>query len=240
MSPIIAIVAHTDKNRFDMPAVSIPTAYTQAVEKAGGIPLILPFTGNSDLLPRMAAHADGFLFPGGFDMDPAYFNEAPLPELGRVNRELDVFQVAAFETAMEMKKPVLGICRGAQLINVALGGSLFQDIASQFGEPVLDHMQKQIHFGTDHPVEITRGSRLFGMFGSGIMVNSRHHQSVKDPGAGLRITAKSPDGVVEALEHTALPIDLVQWHPELMMLGNQAMAPLFSAFVRSCKGGSAV
>ncbi len=168
-------------------------------------------------------------------MDPAYFSEAPLPELGRVDKELDVFQVAAFETAMEMKKPVLGICRGAQLINVALGGSLYQDIGAQFSTPVLDHMQKQIHFGTDHPVEIAHESRLFGMFGPRIMVNSRHHQSVKDPGKGLMITAKSLDGVVEALEHTTLPIDLVQWHPELMMLGNQAMAPLFDALIKACK-----
>ncbi len=236
MSPIIAIVAHTDLNRFKMPAVSIPTAYIQAVEQAGGIPLILPFTENCDLLPRMSAHADGFLFPGGFDMDPAYFNEAPLPGLGRVDKELDVFQLAAFETAMEKKVPVLGICRGAQLINVALGGSLFQDIGSQFSTPVLDHMQKQIHLGTDHPVEVNPESRLYEMFGQRIMVNSRHHQSVKEPGQELRITATSKDGVVEALEHTRLPIDLVQWHPELMMLDNQAMAPLFDAFINACKG----
>ncbi|MEH0021633.1 MAG: gamma-glutamyl-gamma-aminobutyrate hydrolase family protein [Desulfobacter sp.] len=234
MRPMIAIVAHTDLNRFNMPTVSVPNAYPQAIEQAGGIPYILPFTEDTDLLAEMAAPAKGFLFPGGFDLDPAYFNEAPLPGLGRVDKELDIYQLAALETAMEMNVPILGICRGAQLINVAMGGTLFQDIGSQFDTPVLDHMQKEIHFGTDHPVEIDPGSRLYQMFGPRIMINSRHHQSVKTPGKHLEITAKSPDGVVEALEHTSLPIDLVQWHPELMMLDNQVMAPLFDNFVAAC------
>lgn len=232
MSPVIAIVAHTDLNRFNMPAVSLPTAYTRAIELAGGIPYILPFTEDTDLLPKMAALADGFVFPGGFDLDPEYFHELPLPELGRVDRELDEFQLAVLKIALG--RPVLGICRGAQIINVGLGGTLFQDIGAQFDTPVLDHMQKEIHTGTDHPVEIKPGSRLHGMFGRQIMVNSRHHQAVKDPGDGLRVTAVSPDGVVEALEHRDLKMDLVQWHPELMMLESRAMAPLFEDFIGAC------
>ncbi len=232
MPPLIAIVAHTDLNRFKMPAVSIPTAYLQAIENAGGIPYILPFTQNMDLLPQMAAPAKGFLFPGGFDLDPAFFNEEPIPELGRVDRDLDIFQLAVLDLAVEKQMPVLGICRGAQVINVALGGSLYQDIPSQFATPVLNHMQETIHLGTDHPVEITPGSRLHKMFGPGLMVNSRHHQSIKEPGKGLKITVRSPDGVIEAVEHRSLPIDLVQWHPELMMLETQVMAPLFNTFIQ--------
>ncbi|MCG8686981.1 MAG: gamma-glutamyl-gamma-aminobutyrate hydrolase family protein [Desulfobacterales bacterium] len=235
MPPLIAIVAHTDENRFKMPAVNIPTAYTQAIELAGGIPYIVPFTKDVSLLPQMAGHAKGFLFPGGFDLDPAYFNESPIEKLGRVDKDLDKFQLAAFDLALKMKAPVLGICRGAQIINVALGGTLFQDIGSQFAAEVLDHMQKEIHFGTDHPIDIKQDSRLFKLFGSKIMVNSRHHQSIKDLGKNLRISAVSPDGVIEGAEHTHLPIDLVQWHPELMLLENRNMLPLMTEFIRQCR-----
>ncbi|MCG8619469.1 MAG: gamma-glutamyl-gamma-aminobutyrate hydrolase family protein [Desulfobacterales bacterium] len=234
MPPVIAIVAHTDLNRFNMPAVSLPNAYTWAIEQAGGVPYILPFTEDKDIIPQMTAFAQGFVFPGGFDLDPAYFNESPLPELGRVDPELDVYQLALLDVAMQMGKPILGICRGAQVINVALGGTLFQDIGAQFETQVLDHMQKEIHTGTDHPVDIETDSKLYKKFGPRIMVNSRHHQAVNAPGEDLRITAFSPDGVVEALEHKRLPIDLIQWHPELMMLGSGTMAPLFDAFIESC------
>jgi len=236
MSPLIAIIAHTDENQFKMPAINIPTAYVQAIEQAGGTPYILPIIQDLSLLPRMAEQADGFLFPGGFDLDPDYFNEAPLPGLGRVDKDLDEFQLAAFNLALTMEKPVLGICRGAQVINVALGGSLFQDIPSQFDTPVLDHTQKNIHFGTDHGVKIEPDSRLFDLFGEELQVNSRHHQSIKKLGKDLKLTATSPDGVIEAAEHTGLPIDLIQWHPELMMLGNRVMAPLFNSFIENCKG----
>ncbi len=236
MPPLIAIVAHTDENRFKMPAINIPTAYTAAIEQAGGIPYILPIIQNVSLLPRMANQADGFVFPGGFDLDPAYFNQSPLPQLGRVDKDLDEFQLAAFALAMDMRIPVLGICRGAQLINVALGGSLFQDIAAEFDTPVLDHMQKKIHLGTDHAIEIEPGSRLYKLFGSKLEVNSRHHQAIKDLGRDLKSTAVSSDGVIEAAEHTLLPIDLIQWHPELMMLGSRVMAPLFDSFIENCRG----
>jgi len=235
MPPLIAIVAHTDENRFKMPAVNIPTAYVKAIEHAGGIPYILPLLEDLSLLTQMAAQAKGFLFPGGFDLDPAYFNETPIPKLGRVDRDLDEFQLAAFNLAMEMEVPVLGICRGAQVINVALGGSLFQDIASQFNTPVLDHMQKKIHCGTDHSVKIEPGSRLSKMFGTALEVNSRHHQAIRNLGKNLKTTAVSSDGVIEAAEHTSLPVDLIQWHPELMMLGSQVMAPLFKSFIERCK-----
>lgn len=234
MDPLIAIVAHTDTTASGHEAVIIPISYAAAVESAGGIPFILPYTRRLDRLQEMARGAAGFIFPGGFDIDPALFGEAPLPELGRVDRDLDSFQIAVFRLALEMKVPVLGICKGAQLINVALGGSLYQDIASQFDTPVLTHMQAKLHTGTDHPVEISPNTRLHGLFGPRIWVNSRHHQAVKKPAPDMRITAKSSDGVIEGLEHQDLPIDLVQWHPELMLRQDPAMLPLFNAFVRRC------
>lgn len=235
MPPLIAIVAHTDTTSSGHYALTIPTAYISAIEHCGGLPHILPYTDNLDLLPALTRGVDGFIFPGGFDLDPSFFKEAPIPELGRVDRELDAHQLAVFDLALEMKVPILGICRGAQLINVALGGSLYQDIKAQAEPPVLRHMQETLHFGTDHGIDIVPDSRLHALFGSGIMVNSRHHQAVKTPGRGLKITARSSDGVVEALEHETLPIDLVQWHPELMLKTDDAMAPLFRSFMERCR-----
>jgi putative glutamine amidotransferase len=135
---------------------------------------------------------------------------------------------------MASRKPVLAICRGIQLINVALGGSLFQDIPSQFSTPTLKHMQDTLSFDVDHPVSIAPGSRLFEMFGPEILVNSRHHQSIKAVGKDLIITARAPDGVIEAAQHQSLPMDLVQWHPELMLRKNDDMLRLFKSFIKRC------
>jgi putative glutamine amidotransferase len=234
MKPFIAVVAHTEINRFGLLANSISATYTEAVEKAGGLAMILPFTQKTDIIPLMVEKADGFIFTGGMDVDPAYYGEKGIAGLGSVNPELDRFQMAVLQAVMACRKPVLAICRGFQLINVALGGSLFQDIPSQFSTPVLKHMQDTISFDVDHPVTIEPGSRLFALFGSRIMVNSRHHQSVKTPGRDLIITARAPDGVIEAAQHKTLPMDLVQWHPELMLRKNNDMLRLFESFIKSC------
>jgi putative glutamine amidotransferase len=232
--PLIAVVAHTEINRFGIPANSISTPYVEAVEKAGGLAMILPFTQNRENICLAVEKADGFLFTGGMDVDPAFYGETGTGALGPVNPELDRFQLDVFHAVMACQKPVLAICRGIQIINVALGGSLFQDIASQFSTPVLKHMQTVLTYDVDHPVCIEPGTRLFDLFGPHILVNSRHHQSIKTPGKGLVITARAPDGVIEAAEHNSLPMDLVQWHPELMLRKNDDMLRLFTSFVTRC------
>ncbi len=234
MKPVIAVVGHTDLNKFNMPATSIPTAYTHAVEKAGGVPIILPFTPDLDILPAMAASVRGFLFTGGKDMDPAFFHQAPIRELGEMDTALDRFHLGVLELAMAEKLPVLAICRGLQVVNVALGGALFQDIYTQAPGPVRKHTQDVISFDTDHEIDIAPGSRLHAMFGDRIPVNSRHHQAIDRLGENLVITARAPDGIIEAAEHQTLPMDLVQWHPELMLQKNDDMLPLFKSFVDRC------
>jgi putative glutamine amidotransferase len=233
MKPVIGVVGSTDKNEFNMPITALSLAYTHALEKAGALPIILPFTENRDLVLSYVERVHGLLFPGGIDMDPEFYGEPPVRELGEMDRRLDLFQLSFFEATKVHNKPILGICRGSQLIHVALGGSLYQDIASQF-EPqtTIVHMEKDRD--TDHPVNIYPGSRLHALFGSRIEVNSRHHQCIKTPGKDLVITARAPDGVIEAAEHKNLPIDLVQWHPERMLLKSDAMLPLFKAFVKRC------
>jgi len=235
MKPLIGVIANTDVNRFGMPASTVPLAYTSSIEKAGGVPLVFPLTNDLSLLSTMADMVQGFLFPGGNDIDPSFYNEPPMDKLGEVNQSLDLFQMAVFKLSLAQKKPVLAICRGTQLANVALGGTLFQDIASQFDTPTLKHMQDTISFETDHDVEIESGSRLHELFGPHIRINSMHHQSIKTLGKDLVITARSKDGVIEAAQHRTLPMDLVQWHPELMMQKNNDMLPLFQSFVGKCR-----
>jgi len=234
LKPLIAVVAHTELNRFGVLANNLSVIYTEAVEKAGGLAMILPFTQQQDIIPLLVEKADGFLFTGGIDVDPAFYGEKGIAGLGSVSTELDRFQMTVFHVVMACRKPVLAICRGIQLINVALGGSLFQDIPSQFSTPVLKHMQDALSFDVDHPVTIAPGSRLFDLFGATIMVNSRHHQSIKAIGRDLFVTAMAPDGVIEAAEHKTLPMDLVQWHPELMLRKNDDMLCLFESFINRC------
>ncbi|MFZ3047606.1 MAG: gamma-glutamyl-gamma-aminobutyrate hydrolase family protein [Desulfatirhabdiaceae bacterium] len=235
MKPLVAIVSHTEPNRFGIPANGIAVTYAEAVIKGGGIPLILPFSEHSEIILQMVEPFDGFLFPGGIDVDPRFYAETKIDALGSADPELDRFQMTVFHAAVTRKKPVLGICRGIQLINVALGGSLYQDIPSQFSTATLKHMQDVLSFDVDHPVTIAPATRLHDIFGPEIRVNSRHHQSVKELGDGLIVTARAPDGVIEAAEHRELSIDLVQWHPELMLRKNDDMRCLFESFVRRCR-----
>jgi putative glutamine amidotransferase len=234
MNPLIAIVAHLEDNRFGLPANSISLTYTSSIERAGGLPLILPFTKDREILPETVARIDGVLFGGGIDVDPVFYGEQPAAALGAVNRDLDLFQMAVLNAAMSLGKPVLGICRGTQLVNVALGGSLVQDIPTQLGPSALVHMQETFHFGVDHPALIEPGSRLCELFGPRVMVNSRHHQCIKVPGKDLIVTARAPDGVVEGLQHKTLPLDLVQWHPEVLLQESNEMLCLFKMFVDQC------
>ena len=123
------------------------------------------------------------------------------------------------------------------MANVALGGSLFQDIPQDFEASTICHRQDGNPCDASHPVSLEQGSRLYNLFGPNVRVNSLHHQSIRELGRDLRITGRSPDGVVESAEHEFLPIDLIQWHPELMMQKDDLMLPLFRSFVRNCESG---
>jgi putative glutamine amidotransferase len=233
MKPIIGIAANIDTNRHGMAINSLPLAYPAAIEKAGGLPLVLPYSGNQALMCSMVERIDGLLLPGGIDLDPAWYNESPATGLEEVNHDLDIFQFELFEVCRRMEKPVFGICRGCQLINTALGGSLFQDIDAEWQSPALRH--RGPGHDTEHPVTIEPGSLLFDLFGREVVVNSRHHQAIKKVGRDLRVTAVAGDGVIEAAEHCSLLIHFVQWHPERMLASSDIMLPLFRAFVAQCR-----
>nr|WP_321398698.1 gamma-glutamyl-gamma-aminobutyrate hydrolase family protein [uncultured Desulfobacter sp.] len=235
MSVFIAICANTEYNKNGQTITSVPVAYSNCVQQTGAVPVILPPSRDEKTVALMLSRVSGLILPGGLDMDARYFNQTMHPSCRASDPELDLFQVTLVKLALEMQIPILGICRGAQVTNVALGGSLIQDIPSQLPESNIDHMQKVFSFDTDHDVRFDPGSRLHSLFGASMRINSRHHQSIDVPGKGLRITAWAPDGVAEGAEHESLPIYLVQWHPELLMQKSDSMRPLFDRFIYHCK-----
>ncbi len=213
--------------------VSVPVDYTNhaycaAVEKAGGLPLLLPVPQNPEDSKPLLALCDGLLFPGGLDVDPRFYKENPLPVLGAVDAAMDAFWIYVCHYARETRMPVLGICRGLQLINVALGGSLYQDLTMKLDKPLL-HTQKQNRDYLMHQVTIRPDSRLASLLNAtSIYTNTMHHQCVKNPGQGLSVTAWTEDNIPEALETADGSILLVQWHPEELLVNEPRMMALFT------------
>ena len=215
---------------------SVGVTYTRAIHQAGGTPLIIPPLTQEVDWSGLLAHLDGLLLSGGEDIAPTHYGQALEPWTGRVDQERDHSELGLVRAWLALGKPLLGICRGHQVLNVALGGTLLQDIASQVPD-ALDHaytparpMERDVH-----TVDLTPDSRLAAILGgTHFAVNSAHHQAVTEPGANLEIIANAPDGVVEATEFPDYPFCIsVQWHPEAMLKRSETMRPLFAAFVRA-------
>ena len=210
-APVIGITATPGKSSH-----TVANDYVTAVAKAGGIPLLLPATNNPQLLEATLAHIDGVLLTGGVDVDPSYFGEEPHPMLGEVNAQRDTFEMLLIPTAIARGLPVFGVCRGMQMLNVALGGTLWQDIPSQL--PDADNHRVTVEQGNPiaHRVDIEPGTISAMVMGATTLaVNSRHHQAVREVAPTLKVTGRSPDGIVEMLEgYPDRPILAVQWHPE--------------------------
>ena len=197
--------------------------YSRAVLRAGGIPLIIPTLDTEEEAMRLLSSLDGIVFSGGEDVDPAWYGEVPLNETVEVNPSRDRSDSLLARAALDSGKPVLAICRGEQLMNVILGGSLYQDIPSQLPEA-------HAHRGGSHRIGLEAGSFLSRIYGpDSLLVNSRHHQAVKDPAPGIRVTAWSDDGIVEAWENPQ--VWAVQFHPEAMLREDDRWLALFTAFV---------
>jgi putative glutamine amidotransferase len=189
--------------------------YGRAVRQAGGIPV--PILGMETSIPDFVRRLDGFVFTGGDDIHPRFYKEKPLPD-ARIVISPDgrtTFEIALFKAVARAGKPVLAICYGTQLVNIALGGKLYQDIALQVSDPI-KHNASRVGEKVFHFVDIFEGTMLSRIMGvSRIRVRSSHHQSVKNPGKGLHLSAVAHDGVIEALEpRTNNFLVAVQWHPE--------------------------
>ncbi|MCT4605949.1 MAG: gamma-glutamyl-gamma-aminobutyrate hydrolase family protein [Marinisporobacter sp.] len=208
-------------------------SYVRAIERAGGIPSIIPCIGNTKIIEAQASLYDGFLFTGGEDIDPKQYGEEPYVQLGPIKPELDTFQLELFKAVQKLNKPILGICRGLQVINIGLGGTLFQDIESQCKD-VYQHVQTGGRSHSIHKICLSEDSVLKNIFHTdNLSVNSLHHQSVKELGKELKICAVSKDGITEAIEsNMGKKIIGVQWHPEDMIDSALEMNKLFDWLIK--------
>lgn len=190
------------------------TSYFDAVEKAGGLAVMIPMVQNLDLIPEIVERLDGVILSGGSDIDPRLYEEDPHPKLGNVNYLRDLFELKVLESALEKEIPILGICRGLQLANIHFGGSLYQDIFSQ-KEGVIGHDNASMVPNLNHKVEIKSGSFAEEIFQKGeIFVNSIHHQAIKELGEGLEAVAHSSDGLIEMVVDLERKFVGTQFHPE--------------------------
>lgn len=210
----------------------LSVAYVRAVSLAGGTPYLLPVTVSPPQWEEMLRSIDGLVLSGGGDPDACHFGEEAAPAQGQVQPRRDRMELFLARKALQENLPVLGICRGAQVLNIAAGGTLHQDLA---GVARVQHDQKAPRNYPIHRVHIERPSLLFRIIRrEAVRVNSFHHQAVKRPGAGLWVCARAGDGVAEAVEFPAHRFALgVQWHPEWLTPGYSHAGRLFTALCRA-------
>jgi putative glutamine amidotransferase len=211
--------------------------YVDGVVGAGGIPMVLaPVVETAE---EVAGRIDGLLLCGGSDLDPSYYGEEPVPELGITVPERDAFEMALVGHALERGVPVFGICRGLQVLNVALGGTLYQDLPSQLHPDLIAHRQQVPKWQWSHEVEVDGDSKVAGIMETDdLRVNSYHHQAIKDLAGGLTAVAHSSDGVIEAAESPDLSerwLVGVQWHAEAMRDVGPEHCNLFEAHVAAAE-----
>ena len=233
--PIIGITGAYVKHNDYMEGVYVHHDYHKSVAANGGIPIILPYI-NPEIALETLGLCDGIILSGGEDVDPKLYDQDPHQQLGPTTPERDLVEIAIAKYALENNIPLLAICRGVQILNVALGGTLIQDIPSQVEAPI-QHSQKVDRSLDTHWVTISRDSRLFEIIGSErVRVNSLHHQAIGQVADQLRVVAQSSDGIVEAVEYlhpTTFTVG-VQWHPESMASTNAEMNDLFKEFIKNC------
>lgn len=216
------------------PTLFLRARYMQAIEAMGGIPLILPVTASKEVQTCLLSKIQGLLITGsGPDLDPALYGETQQFQFKKISKERAESEFALAHMALETDLPVLGICGGVQLLNVALGGSLYQDIVSQITGS-LDHRQKTAATETAHIVAITPGTRLHTILKTDrLQVNSSHHQATKAVAPDLIVNATAEDGVIEGLESPRHRFALgVQWHPEHLYPRDEASRKIFLAFLQ--------
>lgn len=237
MRPLIGIPCHADyADGSKRPIYCNNRAYVQAIEHAGGVPILIPILHDFRMFDTLLPRLDGLMLSGGVDIDPIVYGEAPHPLSDQPDKELDEIELKLASWAIQEDIPTLGVCRGMQVLNVALGGTLYQDIHDLCPDS-LHHSHR--HMSRDylaHRVNVLPGSRVEQLLGPGpFMVNSLHHQSVHRPGRGVIISGKADDGIAEMLEVPGHRfVVAAQFHPEEIYTQESTSARLFAGFVQAC------
>lgn len=220
-----------------LPLHAVGESYLRALTEAGAMPLIIPLVEDSTRLRAAYERLDGLLLAGGGDVDPAMYGEAPHPATRNIDRRRDEVEATLARWALASGLPILAICRGIQVLNVAAGGTLYQDVSDELpGALKHDYYPDYPRTLTPHHVEVTRGSRLAAILSDADPpVNSLHHQGVRVPAPGLVVVARAPDGLIEGLEHPSHAFAVgVQWHPEERIDQDPPMRRLFGSYVEAC------
>jgi putative glutamine amidotransferase len=230
--PVIGVTTMRRENSAGISLASLEEAYVDALAQASACPVLIPNALSEDALDGLLPRLDGVLFTGGGDIETSYYSEEAHPKVSSVEPARDRLELILLKRVVQSGKPFLGICRGLQLINVGLGGTLYADIADQVpGAAKHDYYPDWKRDYLAHPVEVDQDARLAGILGGRVVeVNSLHHQAVRQLAPDLVLTAGSPDGIVEAVELPDHPFGLaVQWHPEWLTT-HAPMRALFNAF----------
>lgn len=209
--------------------------YVNSVIAGGGAPVILPVILDDAAIEAQIKGIDGLLMSGGYDVNPLLYGEEPIKEQEFIYPEIDEYYIKLIKAANKLGKPILGICKGEQIINVAFGGTLYQDMSQIAGSYIM-HSQKSKRNMAGHTINILENTKLYNILGESSTVNSFHHQAVKDIAPNFIVNAYSKDGVVEGIEYKGENFVLgVQWHPEGMIEKYPEMIKLFKALVDQSK-----
>lgn len=237
MRPVIGIPCQADfRAGSKRPVYGNNRTYVHAVESAGGLPILIPMLNDLSELQELLPRLDGVLFSGGIDMQPSLYGAQPHPAEDEPDPRLDEFELTIASWVLEEDLPVLGVCRGMQLLNVLQGGTLYQDIASQCSGALNHCRRDRPRTELTHAVTVAEGSRMERVLGKRqVSVNSLHHQAIKDPGRGIRISGWAEDGIAELMEMPEKRFVLgIQGHPEELYGDVSVFARFFKAFVRAC------
>jgi Predicted glutamine amidotransferases len=237
MRPLVGIPCRAGvRGELKRPVYHGNQAYVHAVENAGGVPILIPFMEDPASLQSLLPRLDGILLPGGVDVHPYRYHEEVHKAVREVDPQLDELELALANWAWQNDVPLLGICRGMQLLNVSRGGTLYQDLPSQHPGDILHSNWAQPRGTIIHDIHVVEGSHMHEILGESVIaVNSLHHQAVKEPGAGLVVSGTAPDGVIELIEAPERSFVLAtQCHPEELYKEHPVWSRLFEAFVNAC------
>jgi putative glutamine amidotransferase len=239
--PVVGVTArtlHLQGSKALREAETLLRAYTEVLEAAGALPIILPTAEDPGRAAEYVELCDGLLFSGGDDPKAQLFGEEPHPSVDLVDERRDLFEIELARAARECDLPMLGVCRGIQILNVAFGGDIYQDLVSQTDSTVA-HVQKTLGDRTWHTVDVAPGTRLADIVGAGpLEVNSFHHQACRSVGERLIVSSQTvSDGLIESIEDPDASFCIaVQWHPEISaQVGDPASQAVFEAFVRAAE-----